>query len=153
MSIIGYDEVFAAVTAKEPLIVDVRTEDEFASGRIPGATNIPLSEVHIKMLLEMLLFFSRWNTPSPCQGRSSETSMESLNQPKTPASSHLARLVGEQQRWGTNWMRWASPWWRLTLAASLNGRRRVERLRSRRLWLLNVRGRHWDHLGLDRWYN
>ena len=41
----GYDEVSAAVTAKQPPIVDVRTEDEFASGRIPGATNIPLSEV------------------------------------------------------------------------------------------------------------
>ena len=41
----GYDEVAAAVVAKQPHIVDVRTEDEFASGRIPGATNIPLSEV------------------------------------------------------------------------------------------------------------
>ena len=29
----------------QPLIVDVRTEDEFAAGRIPGAINIPLSEV------------------------------------------------------------------------------------------------------------
>jgi hypothetical protein len=28
----------------QPLIVDVRTEDEFAAGRIPGAVNIPLSE-------------------------------------------------------------------------------------------------------------
>ena len=41
----GYDEVSAAVQARDPVIVDVRTEDEFASGRIPGATNIPLSEV------------------------------------------------------------------------------------------------------------
>ena len=31
----------------QPLIVDVRTEDEFAAGRIPGAVNIPLSEVVI----------------------------------------------------------------------------------------------------------
>ena len=30
--------------AKLPLIVDGRTENEFASGRIPGATNIPLEE-------------------------------------------------------------------------------------------------------------
>ena len=42
----GYDEVLAAVEAQEPVIVDVRTEDEFASGRIPGAKNIPLSEVN-----------------------------------------------------------------------------------------------------------
>ena len=52
MSIIGYEEVYAAVTAKEPLILDVRTEDEFASGRIPGAANIPLSEVSM-MVLDM----------------------------------------------------------------------------------------------------
>ena len=45
MAVIGYEGVYAAVAAKEPLIVDVRTEDEFAAGRIPGATNIPLSEV------------------------------------------------------------------------------------------------------------
>lgn len=41
----GFDEVAAAVEARSPVIVDVRTEDEFASGRIPGAKNIPLSEV------------------------------------------------------------------------------------------------------------
>ena len=45
----GFDEVTAAVQAKEPVIVDVRTEDEFASGRIPGATNIPLSEVNFNI--------------------------------------------------------------------------------------------------------
>ena len=44
----GFDEVAAAVEARSPVIVDVRTEDEFASGRIPGATNIPLSEVLLK---------------------------------------------------------------------------------------------------------
>ena len=42
----GFDEVAAAVEAQKPVIVDVRTEDEFASGRIPGAKNIPLSEVN-----------------------------------------------------------------------------------------------------------
>ena len=45
MSTIGFEEVAAAVDNKSPPILDVRTEDEFASGRIPGATNIPLSEV------------------------------------------------------------------------------------------------------------
>ena len=42
---VDFKEVVAAVEAKQPVIVDVRTEDEFASGRIPGAANIPLSEV------------------------------------------------------------------------------------------------------------
>ena len=55
MSVIGYDGVFAAVTAKGPLIVDVRTEDEFASGRIPGCTNIPLSEVSVVSLKVKLM--------------------------------------------------------------------------------------------------
>ena len=48
MSVIRYEGVYDAVIAKQPLIVDVRTEDEFASGRIPGATNIPLSEVTVQ---------------------------------------------------------------------------------------------------------
>jgi len=42
---VDFEEVVAAVEAKQPVIVDVRTEDEFASGRIPGAANIPLSEL------------------------------------------------------------------------------------------------------------
>ena len=52
----GFDEVTAAVQAKEPVIVDVRTEDEFASGRIPGATNIPLSEVNSKKIVLIYLY-------------------------------------------------------------------------------------------------
>ena len=49
----GFDDVVAAVEAKKPVIVDVRTEDEFASGRIPGATNIPLQEVKLFYYLEL----------------------------------------------------------------------------------------------------
>ena len=48
----GFDEVAAAVEAQKPVIVDVRTEDEFASGRIPGAKNIPLSEVILRVWQE-----------------------------------------------------------------------------------------------------
>jgi len=45
MASTDFASVGAAVSAGKPLIVDVRTEDEFAAGRIPGAVNIPLSEV------------------------------------------------------------------------------------------------------------
>lgn len=31
---------------KNATIVDVRTEDEFSCGHVPGAINIPLEEVH-----------------------------------------------------------------------------------------------------------
>ena len=37
--------ILILILVPQPLIVDVRTADEFAAGRIPGAVNIPLSEV------------------------------------------------------------------------------------------------------------
>ena len=42
--------------------MDVRTEDEFAAGRIPGAVNIPLSEVHIIYLCFALNEFKKHTT-------------------------------------------------------------------------------------------
>ena len=73
----GYDEVSAAVVARQPPILDVRTEDEFASGRIPGATNIPLSEVKLKYQnIQDFYLYIRWSTPSVCLRRSSRLNME-----------------------------------------------------------------------------
>ena len=37
----GVDEALLAVLAEQPLIVDVRTPEEFATGHYPGAINIP----------------------------------------------------------------------------------------------------------------
>jgi len=65
MAVIGYEGVYAAVAAKEPLIVDVRTEDEFASGRIPGATNIPLSEVEYAFSLPEEKFKEKYGISKP----------------------------------------------------------------------------------------
>ena len=44
--------IFRQVFFLQPLIVDVRTEDEFAAGRIPGAVNIPLSEVLLIFVMQ-----------------------------------------------------------------------------------------------------
>ena len=78
IAVIGYKWVSAVVSAKEPLIVEVRTEDEFASGWIPGATNIPLSEVGYA--------FSR-----PEEKLTDKS--ESLNLPRIQASSLHTSLV------------------------------------------------------------
>ena len=74
MSVIGYEGVYAAVSAKQPLIVDVRTEDEFASGRIPGATNIPLSEVEYAFSLPEDKFRDKYGIPKPSKDTSFITS-------------------------------------------------------------------------------
>ena len=81
----------------QPLIVDVRTEDEFAAGRIPGAINIPLSEVWIRnfafpsrklSLYSSLLSYSqhRSSLRSPSLKRSSWRHLGSAN-PGWPTSS------------------------------------------------------------------
>jgi len=48
-----------------PLIVDVRTEDEFAAGRIPGAVNIPLSEVEFAFSLPEKKFTETFGISKP----------------------------------------------------------------------------------------
>lgn len=70
----GYDEVAAAVVAKQPHIVDVRTEDEFASGRIPGATNIPLSEVEFAFSLPEEKFQAKYGISKPSKNTTFITS-------------------------------------------------------------------------------
>ena len=81
----------------QPLIVDVRTEDEFAAGRIPGAINIPLSEVWMRnfafpsrnlSLYSSLISYSqhRSSSRSPSLKRSSWRHLGSAN-PGWPTSS------------------------------------------------------------------
>ena len=81
----------------QPLIVDVRTEDEFAAGRIPGAINIPLSEVWMRnfafpsrnlSLYSSLISYSqhRSSLRSPSLKRSSWRHLGSAN-PGWPTSS------------------------------------------------------------------
>lgn len=49
-SVVAHDEFVTAVKAKSCLIVDVREPNEFASGRVPGAVNHPLSQFDPKRL-------------------------------------------------------------------------------------------------------
>ena len=94
----GYDEVSAAVQARDPVIVDVRTEDEFASGRIPGATNIPLSEVSYfnywfdcMKMYDIEIFGHRLNTHLAYRRINFELSTEFPNPPRPLPSSRAAR--------------------------------------------------------------
>ena len=48
--VIGHDELAAAVKSKSCVVVDVREPAEFASGRVPGAINQPLSQFDPKRL-------------------------------------------------------------------------------------------------------
>lgn len=43
------DAVLATPTAERPFLVDVRTAQEFSSGHIPGAVNIPVDELRSRM--------------------------------------------------------------------------------------------------------
>ena len=141
----GYDEVSAAVQARDPVIVDVRTEDEFASGRIPGATNIPLSEVSYfnywfdcMKVYDIEIFGHRLNTHLAYRRINFELSTEFPNPPRPLPSSRAARSEVAPRRWGTSWMRWVTRWWRPTLAPWPSGSRWAARSRSRtvdrRLW-------------------
>lgn len=42
---VDVEAVFAAPAAERPLLLDVRTPEEFASGHIPGAVNIPVDDL------------------------------------------------------------------------------------------------------------
>jgi len=68
MTIVDFASVGAAVAAGQPLIVDVRTEDEFAAGRIPGAINIPLSEVEFAFSLPEKKFRESFSIQKPGLG-------------------------------------------------------------------------------------
>ena len=68
MAIVDFACVGAAVSAGKPLIVDVRTEDEFAAGRIPGAVNIPLSEVEFAFSLPEKKFMDSHGISKPGTG-------------------------------------------------------------------------------------
>merc|ERR1719234_2859206 len=65
MASTDFASVGAAVSAGKPLIVDVRTEDEFAAGRIPGAVNIPLSEVEFAFSLPEKKFTETFGIGKP----------------------------------------------------------------------------------------
>lgn len=46
---VDVEEVLAAPAAKRPFLLDVRTPQEFASGHIPGAVNIPVDDLRSRL--------------------------------------------------------------------------------------------------------
>lgn len=46
---VDVESVLAASTAERPFLLDVRTPDEFSSGHIPGAVNIPVDELRSRL--------------------------------------------------------------------------------------------------------
>ena len=46
---VDVEAVLAAPAAERPLLLDVRTPQEFASGHIPGAVNIPVDDLRSRM--------------------------------------------------------------------------------------------------------
>ena len=49
LTIEDYQEQFASNGSADYLLLDVREVDEFAEARIPGAVNLPLSELQLRL--------------------------------------------------------------------------------------------------------
>merc|ERR1712126_166091 len=106
MASTDFASVGAAVSAGKPLIVDVRTEDEFAAGRIPGAINIPLSEVEFAFSLPEKKFMETFGISKPGMADLIITS---------------CKVGGRAAKMRTSWLRWATLESRRTRGALQNG--------------------------------
>jgi len=46
---VDVEEILSAPAARQPFLMDVRTPEEFASGHIPGAVNIPVDDLRSRL--------------------------------------------------------------------------------------------------------
>lgn len=89
-------EVLAATQrAEPPLILDVRTPREFATGHVPGATNVPLAEVASQSELlaehrdrEVIVYCERGGRAATASGVLAEAGF-----------SNLKHLSGDMSAW------------------------------------------------------
>ena len=78
-----------------PLLLDVRTPHEFAEGHVPGATNIPVSDLPAR-LAELEPYRQR-GVVTYCQvGGRATTAVETL---KGAGFAHVSQMEGSMDRW------------------------------------------------------
>lgn len=82
-------------TAKAPLILDVRTSGEYATGHIPGAVNIPHSELHDR--LSELMSYQNEEIVVHCRsGGHASIAQSILSQ---AGFMQIRKLEGHMQQW------------------------------------------------------
>jgi rhodanese-related sulfurtransferase len=81
--------------ADGPLLLDVRSPEEYAGGHVPGATNIPVGELAGR-LGEIEAYRERGVVTYCKSGRRAETAVETL---QGAGFSHVVRMDGSMDRW------------------------------------------------------
>ena len=93
---VSQDEVLDLVRAPDgPLLLDVRTPEEYASGHVPGAVNIPHGEV-VARLSELEPYRERGVVLYCQSGRRAGSAMQALQEADFGNVRHLA---GDMQGW------------------------------------------------------
>lgn len=78
-----------------PLLLDVRTPDEFAEGHVPGATNIPVNDLPAR-LAEIEAYRQRGVVTYCKVGGRATTAVETL---KGAGFAHVSQMDGSMDRW------------------------------------------------------
>lgn len=91
---IGAEELSAMLEAGEALVVDVREADEFATGHIPGAINMPLSTFQPSRLPDPQ---GRKLVLNCLGGKRSAMALEKCNVAQATVDTHLAGGFGAWQ--------------------------------------------------------
>ncbi len=85
----------AAPGATSPVILDVRTPEEFAAGHVPGAINIPYDQVHAR-LAEIA---SAKDQPIVVYCRSGKRAAKALATQHDAGYSRLLHMTGDMLAW------------------------------------------------------
>jgi len=88
--IVDFASVAAAVGEGTPLVVDVRTREEFREGFIPGAVNIPLVKDELGFSLPDMEFEQRYGIKKP----STDTAIITHCKAGVRAAKFKEKLVG-----------------------------------------------------------
>ncbi|KAM4014349.1 thiosulfate:glutathione sulfurtransferase isoform 2-T2 [Anomaloglossus baeobatrachus] len=64
-AVISYDEVKKLISSGQGRIIDVRTAEEVSNGKIPGATNIPVTQVEDALKMDLETFKWKYHVEKP----------------------------------------------------------------------------------------